>query len=275
MRLIKLSDLCGEDLFFGRPEVFPESWESRPSFSQYKDNPRPCHALFFVKTDIRVEFFLKNDMPVTARKGDVVFIPQGSLYHVAVDGGTPDSIDTYTVNFGMQDHRGEALTLSERICVLCGNGVGVLDMHFQKLSQAAHIGTEINLLRLRAELYTLLDAIVAAAAGLPDVYCIIRNGAEALRTEWNQSKPIERYAALCGISETYFYRCFREWSGKSPVEYRNALRLSNAKAMLRHTDMKISEIAGVVGFEDPFYFSRSFTKIYGLSPKAYRAARGD
>ena len=89
--------------------------------------------------------------------------------------------------------------------------------------------------------------------------------------EFFSNEKMEKYAALCGVSETYFYRCFREWCGKSPVEYRNALRLSNAESMLRHTDMSIGEIAGLVGFDDPFYFSRVFAKHFGCSPKRYRS----
>ena len=81
-----------------------------------------------------------------------------------------------------------------------------------------------------------------------------------------------KYAALCGISIAYFYRCFRKWSGKSPVEYRNLLRLSNAEAMLRNSDMRMGEIASLIGFDDPFYFCRVFAKQYGMSPRAYRNA---
>ena len=58
------------------------------------------------------------------------------------------------------------------------------------------------------------------------------------KAEKNREK-IEKYAALCGISEAYFYRCFHKWAGKSPVEYRNLIRLSNAEAMLRYTDIML------------------------------------
>jgi AraC-like DNA-binding protein len=40
--------------------------------------------------------------------------------------------------------------------------------------------------------------------------------------------------------------------------------------MLRNTDMKISEIAETVGFSDPFYFCRIFSKAYGAAPREYR-----
>lgn len=272
MHLIHIEDLAQNALDFGDPEVFPEAWESRRSFAQYRNHPRPCHALFLICTDLNVCFIPENGQTVSAKRGDVVFIPQGSRYFVTVEGGAPDKIDTYTVNFTLRDREGEPLTLSEQIRTICKDRDGALHMHFQKLNEAAHnSGKHQNVLRLRAEFYAMLCAVVAACT--PDGgYYAIREGVEALRSEWSDNAKMGKYAALCGISETYFYRCFREWAGKSPVEYRNDLRLSHAEAMLRHTDMPISEIAAIVGFEDPFYFSRTFTGRFGSSPKAYRAA---
>lgn len=272
MRLISMEDMAKSALNFSDPEVFPEAWESRRIFSQYRNLPRPCHALFLVCTDLNVYFTPENGQTVSAKKGDVVYIPRRSRYFVTVEGGAPDGIDTYTVNFTMRDNEGEYLTLSEQICVLCNDRNGALHLHFQKLSETAHSGDgHCNFLRLRTEFYAMLCAVVAAQTP-GNSYYAIREGVEALRSEWNRNAKMEKYAALCGVSETYFYRCFREWVGKSPVEYRNDLRLSHAEAMLRHTDMPVSEIAAVVGFEDPFYFSRTFSGRFGLSPRAYRAA---
>ena len=93
---------------------------------------------------------------------------------------------------------------------------------------------------------------------------------EALRQNWNKNDKIDEYAALCGMSPGYFYNVFKKWSGKSPVEYRNLLRVSNACSMLARTDMPISEIAALVGFSEQFYFCRVFRKITGLSPLEYR-----
>ena len=57
MRKIQPVEMGSEDLFFACPEVFPESWMTRKSFSLYWDQPRPVCALFFVKSDLRVCFF--------------------------------------------------------------------------------------------------------------------------------------------------------------------------------------------------------------------------
>lgn len=267
MRKITIDKLASADLFFGNVEVFPESWATRKHFTQYKENPRPCCALFLVRTDIQVSFFQRSGETVIAHGGAVVFIPAGVCYHVTVEGGTPNHIDTYTVNFKMYDAIGDTVTLADSITLLTNRSEGVIDLHFQKLSEAVHRSAA---LKLRAELYGLLDALATTACGSPHTYYSIRAGAEALRLEWNRNEKIDKYAALCGVSATYFYRCFRQWSGKSPVEYRNNLRLSNAESMLRHTDMQIQEIAEVIGFEDPFYFCRIFAKRFGASPQKYR-----
>jgi AraC-like DNA-binding protein len=116
----------------------------------------------------------------------------------------------------------------------------------------------------------LLDLMAESSTQSNDAYYPIRKGIDALGEEWNKNERIEKYADLCGVSATYFYRCFRRWSGKSPVEYRNTLRLSNAESLLRCTDMRIGEISELVGFEDPFYFCRLFRERFGASPQGYR-----
>lgn len=273
MRQISFGELAHTDVFFGCPEVFPESWATRHSFSLYRDTPRPCAALFFVKTDIQVSFFPQNGSAVTATKGAVVYIPTGVCYHVEVQGGSSGTIDTYTVNHRLLDDHGEEILLNDAITVLCKRGEGRLELYFQKLDETVHRtaeGTVEDLLAARAAFYGLLSATVAAGADQNQSYYAIRQGVEALRRDWNRNERIEVYAELCGVTPAYFYRCFRKWAGQSPVEYRNALRLSHAQAMLRNTDMQIREIAETVGFEDPFYFCRVFSKQFGQSPRQYR-----
>ena len=60
------------------------------------------------------------------------------------------------------------------------------------------------------------------------------------------------------------------------VNYQNVvdeLRFSEAKKILETTDVKITEVAYAVGFEDPAHFSRMFRRIGGLSPRDFRKTR--
>ncbi|HVS95503.1 MAG TPA: helix-turn-helix transcriptional regulator, partial [Puia sp.] len=58
-----------------------------------------------------------------------------------------------------------------------------------------------------------------------------------------------------------------------PIEYFNHLKIQKACQYLLHTELRIKEIACKLGFEDPFYFSRMFHKLMGMSPNQYRVRK--
>lgn len=269
MRNIDITALGSEDLNVRELEIFPESWTNRVSFSMYEHQPRPCSALFIICTDIRATFHCRDGHTVLATRGDVVYIPKNTCYYASVVADQKAHTDSYTINFRLFDHRDEEINLSDNITILAVGQEKLFPHYAENLSKSIHHSHK-NHMRIKAEFYTLLDAIVSAVTDAYDTYYPIRAGVEALCSQWDQNVKIEEYAAMCSISSTYFYQCFRRWSGKSPVEYRNMLRISNAETMLRLTDMPIAQIAEMVGYEDSFYFCRIFTRQYGKAPQKYR-----
>jgi AraC-like DNA-binding protein len=73
-----------------------------------------------------------------------------------------------------------------------------------------------------------------------------------------------------GYSESYFNRVFRKEVQFSPIDYFLHLKIERAAHLLLHTNLKINQISLKLGFDDPYYFSRLFKKIKGVSPKEYR-----
>ncbi|MDR0835514.1 MAG: AraC family transcriptional regulator [Tannerella sp.] len=73
-----------------------------------------------------------------------------------------------------------------------------------------------------------------------------------------------------GYSESYLNRMFCKEFHFSPIDYFLHLKIERAVQLLLHTNMKINQIALKLGFDDPYYFSRFFKKIKGVSPKMYR-----
>ena len=83
---------------------------------------------------------------------------------------------------------------------------------------------------------------------------------------------VDDLARAAGLSRAHFSREFRRAFGESPHAYLLTRRLERAAAMLRTTDRSVAEICLAVGLRGLGSFTTSFTRTYGRSPTAYRAA---
>ena len=83
---------------------------------------------------------------------------------------------------------------------------------------------------------------------------------------------VDDLAAAAGLSRAHFSREFRSAFGESPHAYLLTRRLERAAALLRTTDHSVAEICFSVGLQSVGSFTTSFTRTYGSSPTAYRAA---
>lgn len=89
---------------------------------------------------------------------------------------------------------------------------------------------------------------------------------ETLGDKWT----IKRMADSVNISISYFHAIYKEIYGLSPVQDLINARVSNAKELLRSTDIPISEISDMLGYNNPYHFTHQFSSITGKSPKQYR-----
>jgi len=90
------------------------------------------------------------------------------------------------------------------------------------------------------------------------------------REHYNEPISIEEYAVSRNMSVSYFNKAFREAVGEPPLKYILSLRIRNAQVLLETTDGTVAEIAQIVGYDNPMYFSRLFRREKGLSPQKYR-----
>ena len=83
---------------------------------------------------------------------------------------------------------------------------------------------------------------------------------------------VDDLARAAGLSRAHFSREFRAAFGESPHAYLLTRRLERAAALLRTTDNSVAEICFSVGLSSVGSFTSSFTRTFGASPSAYRAA---
>jgi transcriptional regulator GlxA family with amidase domain len=79
-------------------------------------------------------------------------------------------------------------------------------------------------------------------------------------------------AKAAGLSQAHFSREFRAAFGESPHAYLLTRRLERAATLLRTTDRSVAEICLDVGLRSVGSFTSTFTRTFGASPTAYRAA---
>jgi transcriptional regulator GlxA family with amidase domain len=89
----------------------------------------------------------------------------------------------------------------------------------------------------------------------------------ASHEEW----PVRRLAEVSGASEAHFARAFKQAFGVPPHRYLLTRRIERAMALLRDTDLSITEIAFQTGWNSLGTFGRTFRDITGENPAAIRA----
>jgi len=101
----------------------------------------------------------------------------------------------------------------------------------------------------------------------PAKYRRLRPALNSLNTDSARSAKISEYADMCGMSEVNFRRLFREYTGMSPVEYRNNVRLKRAHAKLQSGEYTVSEAAESTGFPNTSFFIKLYKQKFGHTPK--------
>lgn len=90
----------------------------------------------------------------------------------------------------------------------------------------------------------------------------------------NYSSPIsvDDIAAYVGVSRSHLYRSFEQICNQSPKEYLTEFRMKQACYLLEHSALSVTAIANSVGFDNSLYFSKTFHKCKGMSPREYKAS---
>lgn len=99
---------------------------------------------------------------------------------------------------------------------------------------------------------------------------IIADILSRLENNYTQAVTLDSLSATSGYNKKYFCRIFKEYTGKSPLEYINELRLNSACKDMRYNGLSVTAAAFKNGFNDLSYFCRAFKKYTGLTPRQYK-----
>lgn len=202
--------------------------------------------------------------------GDVVVLPQNEPHRYAAEPGNPWTIwwlhVTGTDAAELLGHDGSAEHLVRR-CPQPTRAIGLIDEILTTLERDLR---ESALRRASGAAWHLL-AILSERR--PHTYAAeeaVEHAVSHLRQNLAEDLRITDLARQASMSTSHFQALFTRVVGEPVGRFRTSLRMAEARRLLDQSDDPITTIAYAVGYRDPAFFSRQFTKIHGQSPTGYR-----
>lgn len=132
-----------------------------------------------------------------------------------------------------------------------------------------------DLIKLKVKEIILLLAHTENAHRISDILSDMTNPnqykfKEIIQSHLYEDLRVEDLATLAGYSLSSFKRKFKEVFGTSPLKYIKQQRLLKGQELLKESNLRISDIAYDVGFNDLGHFSKSFIAAFDISPSDYR-----
>lgn len=154
---------------------------------------------------------------------------------------------------------------------LVANREMLFDEIFNNLSKGFH---DENLEYINFCFGHLLATFIYANRTIEDVETessqVVIKAKNFLNKNLNKKLSLKKLADEVGYSPTYLITLFRKETNYSPMTYFSHLKILKACEFLDYTNIKIKEISYKLGYSDPYYFTKDFTKRMGISPRNYR-----
>ena len=251
------------DYFSKKPEFLVDNIDlqsvSRPlNYRHLFKNGRAQHGFIYTVSGMMCDVF-ENGERIYSAKGELLFVPKGCVYTgIYAEENTKIEIVQFDVVSGnLPDY----LKSPQKIDL---PNAGEYMRAFFGFGGKEPPNHPFHYL---ARLYDFLYKIDETYSRLPLKYKKLKPALVEMRDFWAKNDPISYYATLCDMSEANFRRLFREYIGKSPIEYRNDIRLENAKSKLQSGEYNVSEAAEACGFSNLSFFIRLYKKKFGYTPK--------
>jgi AraC-like DNA-binding protein len=237
-----------------------------PKREIFRPNGRSDWLLFFVAKESETFFFPKE---VTAEAGSAVLFAPGERQHHKYTG---DKVaEFYYVHFQC-----DALPKEFSLKTSCVYSVRILqqlkimfeEITEELLQKQPHY--ELISITLLLRILSIIQREQAQTSVSPKSLTNVAPAIQHMNRYCESNLTLDEYASMCHISKYHFLRVFKQTTGTTPIEYRNAIRIGHAKEFLENSFYSVSEITSMLGYTSLSYFSDTFRKSVGISPAEYR-----
>lgn len=223
-------------------------------------NGRTKHGFIYtVSGKMQDVFQEKEHGDICTNAGELIFIPKGTVYTgIYLEENTEIKIIQFDLSGGVLP-----AYLSSPVKIDLPKASELVEAFFRP-SENRTSGHPFYYLSC---LYNLLWQIDESYSKIPAKFKNLQAALSEIAEHWHEPRSVAYYAKLCNMSEVNFRRLFKEYTGLSPIDYRNDIRLTNAKNKLQSGEYNVSEVAEQCGFSNLSFFIRLYKKKYGHTPK--------
>jgi len=102
---------------------------------------------------------------------------------------------------------------------------------------------------------------------------LVRALVARVHADYAEDISLQAFATEHNVSLAYFSRLFKDEVGMTFSDYLTRVRIQKAKELLERHELRLSDISGLVGYDDPKYFAQTFRKVTGISALDYQRNR--
>jgi AraC-like DNA-binding protein len=210
--------------------------------------------------------------------GEIVFVPARTAHLYGASDHDPWTIVWAHAIGSELSHFMRELRISSESPKLRLAAQGAEQLNFNRVWQIAEEGYSVPQLlasasALRFALSEMLRLRRITRAPTDRTEEALRRATHWMREHIEQKPKLRELARHAGASVSHLTTLFRLKMGYPPMDYFNRLKIQRACFLLDETTIHVKEIGASLGFGDPYYFSRIFRQIMGVSPRGYRASR--
>lgn len=236
----------------------------------YRPQGTPSYQLIYIKTCKEPITYTIGDQDYTAQKDDIILYRPYEMQKYIYT--TNHDVLAYWIHFDGT----EVENLMKKLRI---NDIRILHLTDTTISITNTIKTIMNEINashrfshdiISGELCTLLAKLAQFNYLSSNNFSKIDEIIDEIKINFSDNTSNQDYAYKCGLSLPHFLRRFKQVTGQSPLNYKLNLRINHAKQLITSTELSINQISQVIGFNDPFHFSRYFKKLTSYSPKEYR-----